>query len=185
MQARAAAAGIVLIVLITAAVAGCGGGQGPGVNQPTAAPSNPGSGQATQGPGASAPGVMPPDPGGGGGDLPTYKAATATAKVTVAGTSFEITGGTCKQDATVYPTFELVAGTLETEQSLDVFVTDMSNPIHDGDYQGGLTLVTVGVDGEIHVVPGKVTLANGQTSGSFSGTAAGNNPVEVSGDFTC
>jgi hypothetical protein len=184
MWARTRFQAAVLLAAIVA-LAGCGGAT-PGGGQPTAGPGNAGSGQATQAPGATSQGMGTPGPGGAGnGQGPAYQAGAATASVTVAGSSYELSGGTCEQDAAVFPVFELVIGKLEDAQHLNVFVSDMSNPIHDGDYSGGVTLVTVGVDGDNHAVPAKVTLAGGQTSGSFSGTSAGNNPVAVSGSFRC
>jgi hypothetical protein len=97
-----------------------------------------------------------------------------------------LTGGTCEQDTTVYGTFELLIGTLNDGQHLSVFVSDMSEePVADGDHQGGLTLVTIGVEGTLYTSQAKVTLSDGQRRGSFAGTSAGTNPVEVSGTFAC
>ena len=182
MERRRLVAATVLAALVAAATSGCGSAQ------PTATPraSSSGGGQSTQVPGSIAGLAGTPGPnGGGGGRAPSYTASAAAASVTVAGKTYQFTGGTCRQDSTVYPLFELVVGTIDAEQYLDVLVTDMANPVHDGDYSNTLTLVTVGVEGDNHIVQGKVTLADGQTRGSFSGTASGNNPVEVSGTFTC
>jgi hypothetical protein len=159
-------------------VVGCGGGQ------PTPTPAS-GGGAATAAGGTAPPGVGGTLGTGGTGGTPSYTQGAATASVEVGGSTYPLSGGTCKQDSTVLNLFELVMGTAADPQYLDVYVADAATPIHDGDYSGGLTLVTVQVGGTQYAIPATVTLANGLTSGSFRGTSAGNSPTEVSGTFTC
>jgi hypothetical protein len=116
---------------------------------------------------------------------PSYQAGAAKATVDVAGKSYPMEGGTCKQGSIGAFTFELVIGTVDKAPYLDVFVSDFSTAIHDGQYTGGTNLVTVQVETEILAVPATISLSNGMTAGTFSGTSAGNNPQPVSGSFTC
>ena len=174
---------ILLGVALAVVGAACGGGQG------TAPPAVPGSGgttpaTATQTPGPTAPGATM-QPSGGGSSLPSYEVDAATASVTVGGMEYEFTRGTCSQDASVIPVFELDAPTVDAPRNINVYVGDISKPISDGEYSGDLALVTINIDSKSYVAPASITLADGQTRGSFSGTSAGNDPVEISGTFAC
>ena len=173
-----------IVIAALVVLAGCTSAPGGGAATPggQAAASVPAGGQVTAAPTTGSGGT---GGGGGGGQVPSYQAGHATATVTVAGQAHSLSGGTCKQTSTVASTFEIVIGGLETPPFLDVVVSDVSTPVHDGDYQGGLSLVTVQVEKDILVVQAKITLKDGLTAGSFSGTSAGNNPREVSGSFTC
>jgi hypothetical protein len=172
---------LILGATIAALVLGCGGGSGP-------TPS-PGGTQAGTPVGTTAGGAATSVPGG---QAPQYVAGAGTATVLVDSVSYPITGGTCalaSSDAGSGVTaskFSFVAGTAFKAGWLDIELTDLSSPIHDGEYRTGLSTVAVQVTDKDLLVGGlTITLQNGLTAGSFSGTSAGNNPGPVSGTFTC
>jgi hypothetical protein len=171
---------LILGAAIAALVLGCGGGSGP-------TPIPGGSQAGTPGGATSGDATAPP-----GGQTPQYQAGAGAATVLVDSVSYPITGGTCalaSSDAGSGVTaskFSFVAGTAFKAGWLDIELTDLSLPIHDGEYRTGLSTVAVQVTDKDLLVGGlTITLQNGLTAGSFSGTSAGNNSAPVSGTFTC
>jgi hypothetical protein len=172
---------VVLGATIAALVLGCSGGSGA---TPSPGATQAGSPAATN-TGSSA--TAPP-----GGQTPQYQAGAGTATVLVDSVSYPVTGGTCSLESsdagsgiTAYK-FSFVAGTAFKAGWLDIELTDLGSPIHDGEYRTGLSTVAVQVTDKDLLVGGlTITLQNGLTAGSFSGTSAGNTPQPVSGTFTC
>jgi hypothetical protein len=170
---------LILGAAIAAFLGGCGGGaddtSAPGATQtapPTSATTGGGTGQT-------------------GGQQPQYQAGAAKATVVVDGVDHPISGGTCSlvlgdAGGVTASKFSFVAGTALQPGWLDIELTDLDSPIHDGEYRTGLSTVAVQVaDTDLLVGNPTITLENGITAGSFSGTSAGNNPQPVSGTFTC
>jgi len=166
-------------------VVGCGGGatatSTPGSTTPgsTQPPSSPG---ATSGGGAASP----------GGPAPQYQAGAGTATVVVDSTQHPVSAGTCSLEASdaggvTASKFTFAAGTAMQPGWLDVEVTSLGSPIVDGQYTTGLSSVSLQIDesGFLLLTDLTITLQNGVTSGSFSGTSAGNSPKPVTGTFTC
>jgi hypothetical protein len=162
---------------MAALVGGCGGGASdtPGATQTSSATS------ATTGGGTGQPGGQPPQ----------YQAGAGNATVVVDAVDHPISGATCSlvsgdAGGISASKFSFVAGTAFQPGWLDIELTDLSSPIHDGEYRTGLSTVALQVaDTDLLVGGLTITLQNGITAGSFSGTSAGNNPQPVSGTFTC
>jgi hypothetical protein len=170
----------ILGAMTAALVLGCGGGSGP---TPI-----PGGTQLGTPVGTTAGSTATPAPGG---QTPQYVAGAGTATVLVDSVSYPISGGTCALESGaasgVTPSkFSFVAGTAFKAGWLDIELTDLGSPIHDGEYRTGLSTVAVQVTDQDLLVGGlTINLQNGLTAGSFSGTSAGNSPAPVSGTFTC
>jgi hypothetical protein len=109
----------------------------------------------------------------------------------VDGVDHPISGGTCSLESgdaggVAASKFSFVAGTAFQPGWLDIELTDLGSALHDGQYQTGLSTVAVQVaDTDLLLTNLTITLQNGITAGSFSGTSSGNNPQPVSGTFTC
>jgi hypothetical protein len=171
---------VIVGALTAVLVLGCGGGSG---STPSPGATQAGSPAGTPSGGATAP---------PGGQTPQYQAGVGTATVIVDSVSYPISGGTCALESfdagsgTTASKFSFVAGTAFKAGWLDIELTDLGSPIHDGEYRTGLSTVAVQVTDKDLLVGGlTITLQNGLTAGSFSGTSAGNNPLPVSGTFTC
>jgi hypothetical protein len=169
---------LILGAATAALMAGCGGGGGSASDTSASEP--------TQTPPATSPST-----GGGTGPSPEYQAGAGKATITVDGAGIAISGGTCSLETGTSAgvsasKFSFVAGTALQPGWLDIEITDLSSPIHDGEYQTGLSTVSLQVsDTDLLLTDLTITLENGITTGSFSGTSAGNNPQDVSGTFTC
>ena len=170
---------LILGAAIAAFVGGCGGDasdiSAPGATQ-TASPTS-----ATTGGGTGQP----------SGQSPQYQAGAGKATVVVDGVDHPISAGTCSlvsgdAGGVAASKFSFVAGTALQPGWLDIELTDLGSPIHDGEYRTGLSTVALQVaDTDLLLGGLTITLQNGITAGSFSGTSAGNNPQPVSGTFTC
>jgi hypothetical protein len=169
----------VILALMAALAAGCGGGA-----TDTSAP------EATQTPSSTA-STTDGGTGQSGGPSPEYQAGAGKATVVVDGADHAISGGTCSLESgnsagVSASKFSFVAGTALQPGWLDIELTDVSSPIHDDTYQTGLSTVSLQVtDTDLLLSDLTITLQNGITAGSFSGTSAGNDPQAVTGTFTC
>jgi hypothetical protein len=171
---------LILGVAMAVLVGGCGGGA-----SDTSTTS--GATQATPAPSGTTGGVS----GQPSGQPPQYQAGAGNATVVVEGVDHPISGGTCALVAgdaggVSASKFSFVAGTAFQPGWLDIELTSLGSPLHDGEYRTGLSTVSVQLtDTDLLLSDLTITLQNGITAGTFSGTSAGNNPQAVSGTFTC
>jgi hypothetical protein len=170
---------LILGTAIAAVVGGCGGGA-----SDTSAPGATQTAPATSG-------AIGSGSGQPGGQPPQYQAGAGKATVVVQGVDHPISGGTCALESgdaggTSASKFSFVAGTALQQGWLDIELTALGSPIHDGEHRTGLSTVALQVaDTDLLLSDLTITLQNGITAGSFSGTSAGNHPEAVSGTFTC
>jgi hypothetical protein len=172
---------LILGVAMAVLVGGCGGG---GASTTSA----PGPAETASATGGTTGGVTGQP---SGQPTPQYQAGAATATVVVAGADNPISGGTCSLESgdaggVSASKFSFVAGTAFQPGWLDIELTSIDSPLHDGAYQTGLSTVSLQVaDTDLLLTDLTITLQNGITAGTFSGTSAGNSPQPVSGTFTC